>query len=91
MVVLDIKTNQLHQQDKKLMQMDKLVRIHTHTHHISLQNTHDLFVCLQIESNVKLEEFVTKLQQENEDYKARMDKHAELSRYTLCHTSVRVC
>ncbi|KAF5891306.1 microtubule-associated tumor suppressor 1, partial [Clarias magur] len=32
-----------------------------------------------IESNVKLEEFVTKLQQENEDYKARMDKHAELS------------
>ncbi|GAA6074464.1 microtubule-associated tumor suppressor 1 homolog [Tachysurus ichikawai] len=57
MVVLDIKTNQLHQQDKKLMQMDKL-----------------------IESNVKLEEFVTKLQQENEDYKARMDKHAELSR-----------
>ncbi|XP_047671941.1 microtubule-associated tumor suppressor 1 homolog [Tachysurus fulvidraco] len=57
MVVLDIKTNQLHQQDKKLMQMDRL-----------------------IESNVKLEEFVTKLQQENEDYKARMDKHAELSR-----------
>ncbi|MCI4395110.1 hypothetical protein PGIGA_G00176580 [Pangasianodon gigas] len=56
-VVLDIKTNQLHQHDKKLMQMDKL-----------------------IESNVKLEEFVTKLQQENEDYKARMDKHAELSR-----------
>lgn len=56
-VVLDIKTNQLHQQDKKLMQMDKL-----------------------IETNVKLEEFVTKLKQENEDYKARMDKHAELSR-----------
>ncbi|XP_058241077.1 uncharacterized protein mtus1b isoform X2 [Hemibagrus wyckioides] len=56
-VVLELKTDQLHQQDKKLMQMDKL-----------------------IESNVKLEEFVTKLQQENEDYKARMDKHAELSR-----------
>ncbi|KAM9449671.1 uncharacterized protein mtus1b isoform 2-T5 [Clarias gariepinus] len=33
-----------------------------------------------IESNVKLEEFVTKLRQENEDYKARMDKHAEMSR-----------
>lgn len=41
---------------------------------------------------MKLEEFVTKLQQENEDYKARMDKHAELSRYTLgymlCYTHV---
>ncbi|XP_076842397.1 uncharacterized protein mtus1b [Brachyhypopomus gauderio] len=56
-VVLEIKTNQLHQQDKKLMQMDRLM-----------------------ESNVKLEECVTKLQQENEDYKARMDKHAALSK-----------
>ncbi|XP_066518137.1 microtubule-associated tumor suppressor 1 homolog [Hoplias malabaricus] len=56
-VVLEIKTSQLHQQDKKLMQMDKLV-----------------------ESNVKLEESLKKLQQENEDYKARMDKHAALSR-----------
>ncbi|XP_016120070.1 microtubule-associated tumor suppressor 1 homolog A-like [Sinocyclocheilus grahami] len=28
--VLEIKTNQIHQQDKKLMQMDKLVRICTH-------------------------------------------------------------
>ncbi|KAL6467289.1 hypothetical protein MHYP_G00250930 [Metynnis hypsauchen] len=56
-VVLDIKTSQLHQQDKKLMQMDKLM-----------------------ESNVKLEECLKKLQQENEDYKARMDKHAALSR-----------
>ncbi|KAL7856321.1 hypothetical protein AOLI_G00199250 [Acnodon oligacanthus] len=56
-VVLDIKTSQLHQQDKKLMQMDKLM-----------------------ESNVKLEECLNKLQQENEDYKARMDKHAALSR-----------
>ncbi|XP_026874650.2 microtubule-associated tumor suppressor 1 homolog [Electrophorus electricus] len=56
-VVLEIKTNQLHQQDKKLMQMDRL-----------------------IESNVKLEECLNKLQQENEDYKARMDKHAALSK-----------
>ena len=30
-VVLDIKNKQLHQQDKKLMQMDKVVRIFTHT------------------------------------------------------------
>ncbi|KAI5087640.1 microtubule-associated tumor suppressor 1-like A-like isoform X5, partial [Silurus meridionalis] len=56
-VVLELKADQLHQQDKKLMQMEKL-----------------------IESNMKLEEFVTKLRQENEDYKARMDKHAEMSR-----------
>jgi len=27
--VLEIKTNQIHQQDKKLMQMDKLVRMRT--------------------------------------------------------------
>ncbi|XP_030643822.1 microtubule-associated tumor suppressor 1 homolog [Chanos chanos] len=56
-VVLEIKTNQLHQQERKLMQMDKLV-----------------------ETNVKLEESLKKVQQENEDYKARMDKHAALSK-----------
>ncbi|KAJ8262333.1 hypothetical protein GJAV_G00165260 [Gymnothorax javanicus] len=56
-VVLDIKNKQLHQQDKKLMQLDKLT-----------------------EKNVKLEENIKKVQQENEDLKARMDKHAELSR-----------
>ncbi|XP_071388858.1 microtubule-associated tumor suppressor 1 homolog A-like [Centroberyx affinis] len=56
-VVLEIKNNQLHQKEKKLMEMDKLV-----------------------ESNVKLEECLTKVQQENEDYKARMDKHAALSK-----------
>lgn len=55
--VLEIKTNQIHQQDKKLMQMDKL-----------------------IEDNLKLEECLNKVQQENEDYKARMDKHAALSK-----------
>ncbi|XP_051993706.1 microtubule-associated tumor suppressor 1 homolog [Xyrauchen texanus] len=55
--VLEIKTNQIHQQDKKLMQMNKL-----------------------IEDNLKLEECLKKVQQENEDYKARMDKHAALSR-----------
>ncbi|XP_051983528.1 microtubule-associated tumor suppressor 1 homolog isoform X2 [Xyrauchen texanus] len=55
--VLEIKTNQIHQQDKKLMQMDKL-----------------------IDDNLKLEEYLNKVQQENEDYKARMDKHAALSK-----------
>ncbi|XP_030650086.1 microtubule-associated tumor suppressor 1 homolog A isoform X1 [Chanos chanos] len=56
-VVLDIKNKQIHQQDKKLMQMDKL-----------------------LEKNVKLDECLKKVQQENEDLKARMDKHAALSR-----------
>ncbi|XP_016366657.1 microtubule-associated tumor suppressor 1 homolog isoform X2 [Sinocyclocheilus rhinocerous] len=56
-VVLDIKNKQIHEQDKKLMQIDKLM-----------------------ERNVKLDECLKKLQQENEDLKARMDKHAALSR-----------
>ncbi|XP_041711316.1 microtubule-associated tumor suppressor 1 homolog A-like [Coregonus clupeaformis] len=56
-VVLDIKNKQLHQQDHKLMQMDKL-----------------------IEKSVKLDECLIKVQQENEDLKARMDRHAALSR-----------
>ncbi|XP_072520265.1 microtubule-associated tumor suppressor 1 homolog A isoform X2 [Salminus brasiliensis] len=56
-VVLDIKNKQIHQQDKKLMQMDKL-----------------------LEKNVKLDECLKKVQQENEDLKARMDRHAALSR-----------
>ncbi|XP_043968915.1 microtubule-associated tumor suppressor 1 homolog isoform X5 [Gambusia affinis] len=56
-VVLEIKNQQLHQKEKKLMEMDKLV-----------------------ETNVRLEECLNKVQQENEDYKARMDKHAALSK-----------
>lgn len=56
-VVLEMKNNQLHQKEKKLMEMDKLV-----------------------ETNVKLEECLKKVQQENEDYKARMDRHAALSK-----------
>ncbi|CAK6976086.1 microtubule-associated tumor suppressor 1 homolog isoform X3 [Scomber scombrus] len=56
-VVLEIKNNQLHQKEKKIMEMDKLA-----------------------ETNVKLEECLKKVQQENEDYKARMDKHAALSK-----------
>ncbi|KAJ8416511.1 hypothetical protein AAFF_G00357990 [Aldrovandia affinis] len=56
-VVLDIKNKQLHQQDKKLMAIDKLM-----------------------ERNVKLDECLKKVQQENEDFRARMDKHAAVSR-----------
>ncbi|XP_026773508.3 microtubule-associated tumor suppressor 1 homolog A isoform X1 [Pangasianodon hypophthalmus] len=56
-VVLDIKNKQIHQQDKKLMQLDKLM-----------------------EKNVKIDECLKKVQQENEDLKARMDRHAALSR-----------
>lgn len=41
------------------------------------------FCLSQLETNVKLEECLTKVQQENEDYKARMDKHAALSKYVL--------
>ncbi|MEQ2195470.1 Microtubule-associated tumor suppressor 1 A [Xenoophorus captivus] len=40
------------------------------------------FICdldvFQVETNVRLEESLKKVQQENEDYKARMDKHAAL-------------
>uniref|UniRef100_A0A3Q4HWV3 Microtubule associated tumor suppressor 1a n=1 Tax=Neolamprologus brichardi TaxID=32507 RepID=A0A3Q4HWV3_NEOBR len=56
-VVLDIKNTQVHQQEKKLMEIDKLT-----------------------EKNVKLDESLKKVQQENEDLKARMEKHAALSR-----------
>uniref|UniRef100_A0A3Q3JEY4 Microtubule associated tumor suppressor 1b n=1 Tax=Monopterus albus TaxID=43700 RepID=A0A3Q3JEY4_MONAL len=56
-VVLDIKNKQLHQQDKKLMEVDKLT-----------------------EKNVKLDDSLKKVQQENEDLKARMERHAALSR-----------
>lgn len=86
-VVLEIKTNQLHQKEKKLMEMDKLVNVsHTHTHTrvvdaamVLVTVSHMLLP--QVEVNVKLEECLKKLQQENEDYKARMDKHAALSRW----------
>ncbi|KAG7223545.1 hypothetical protein INR49_028438 [Caranx melampygus] len=56
-VVLDIKNKQLHQQEKKLMEIEKLM-----------------------EKNVKLDENLKKVQQENEDLKARMERHAALSR-----------
>ncbi|KAM7418081.1 hypothetical protein PAMA_017631 [Pampus argenteus] len=56
-VVLDIKNKQLHQQEKKMMEIDKLT-----------------------EKNVKLDENLKKVQQENEDLKARMERHAALSR-----------
>ncbi|KAK0144318.1 Microtubule-associated tumor suppressor 1 A [Merluccius polli] len=56
-VVLDIKNKQLHQQEKKILQMDTVV-----------------------DKSVKLDEGLKKVQQENEELKARMDRHAALSR-----------
>ncbi|KAM9294982.1 microtubule-associated tumor suppressor 1 isoform 2-T2 [Morus bassanus] len=55
--VLEIKNEKLHQQDVKLMKMEKL-----------------------LENNTILMDKLKKVQQENEDLKARMDKHMELSR-----------
>ncbi|XP_063258110.1 microtubule-associated tumor suppressor 1 isoform X3 [Prinia subflava] len=55
--VLEIKNEKLHQQDIKLMKMEKLV-----------------------ENNAILMDKLKKIQQENEELKARMDKHMELSR-----------
>ncbi|XP_013804984.1 microtubule-associated tumor suppressor 1 isoform X2 [Apteryx mantelli] len=55
--VLEIKNEKLHQQDIKLMKMEKLV-----------------------ENNTILMDKLKKFQQENEELKARMDKHMELSR-----------
>lgn len=46
-----------------------------------------------MEANIKLEECLKRVQQENEDYKARMDKYAALSKY-VCVNYVfffRVC
>ncbi|XP_054648732.1 microtubule-associated tumor suppressor 1 homolog A isoform X2 [Dunckerocampus dactyliophorus] len=56
-VVLDIKNKQLHQREKKMMDVDKLV-----------------------EKNVKLDESLKRVQQENEDLKARIERHATLWR-----------
>ncbi|XP_033949319.1 microtubule-associated tumor suppressor 1 homolog A [Pseudochaenichthys georgianus] len=56
-VVLDIKNKQLHQQEKKLMEIGKLT-----------------------EKSVKLDESLQKVQQENEDLRARMERHYALSR-----------
>ncbi|NXN96335.1 MTUS1 protein, partial [Rhinopomastus cyanomelas] len=55
--VLEIKNEKLHEQDIKLMKMEKL-----------------------LESNTILMDKLKKVQQENEELKARMDKHMELSR-----------
>lgn len=39
-----------------------------------------LILSLQKDKNVKLDESLTRVQQENENLKARMDRHAALSR-----------
>ncbi|XP_068570425.1 microtubule-associated tumor suppressor 1 homolog A isoform X2 [Cebidichthys violaceus] len=64
-VVLDIKNKQLHQQEKKMMEIDTLT-----------------------EKNVKLDESLKKVQQENEDLKARMERHYALS---SCRQSRQCC
>lgn len=101
-VVLDMKNNQLHQKEKKLMEMEKLVKTSVFFFFFSLMliikivflilffSLHadiflNIWMCvfvsvLQVETNVKLEECLKKVQQENEDFKARMDKHAALSK-----------
>lgn len=90
-VVLDIKNKQLHQQEKKMVELDKLVRAETgHQDKLWFRSEKKqqhwaiffLFVCLpyQRDKNVKLDESLKKVQQENEDLKARMDRHAALSR-----------
>ena len=90
-MVLDIKNKQLHQQEKQLMEVDKLVRpeadendsrasrqmlLLTEHKHMNYSTV----VFFQKEKNVKLDESLKKVQQENEDLKARMDRHAALSR-----------
>ncbi|XP_015000313.2 microtubule-associated tumor suppressor 1 isoform X2 [Macaca mulatta] len=55
--VLEIKNEKLHQQDIKLMKMEKLV-----------------------DNNTALVDKLKRFQQENEELKARMDKHMEISR-----------
>lgn len=89
-VVLDIKNKQLHQQEKKLMEVDKLVRAGFKMNTHEQEHTHiyvHIYICLvclfffyQMEKSVKLDENLTKVQQENEDLKARMERHAALSR-----------
>ncbi|NXA84448.1 MTUS1 protein, partial [Thryothorus ludovicianus] len=63
--VLEIKNEKLHQQDIKLMKMEKLV-----------------------ENNTILMDKLKKVQQENEELKARMDKHMELSRQLFTEQAV---
>ncbi|TNN47752.1 Microtubule-associated tumor suppressor 1 A [Liparis tanakae] len=64
-VVLDIKNKRLHQQEKKLMEIDTLT-----------------------DRNVKLDEEHKKVQQENEDLQARMQRHYALSRqHTGCKSN----
>lgn len=97
-VVLDIKNKQIHEHDKKLMQIDKLVRslnwLHEAFWGVFLKGKHKSFLYIeliysQMDKNVKLDECLKKVQQENEDLKARMDKHAALSRYkTSCLLSL---
>lgn len=75
------------------MEIDKLVRPEAHENDnrasrgrekksnpktLNLQSFFSFF--FQTEKNVKLDEHLKKVQQENEDLKARMERHAALSR-----------
>lgn len=44
-----------------------------------------------MEANIKLEECLKRVQQENEDYKARMDKYAARSKYVCVCVCFPVC
>lgn len=92
-VVLDIKNKQLHQQEKKMIELDKLVRPGANESDcwasrqamlnmifFFLNSTLLIYFSFQKDKNVKLDESLKKVQQENEDLKARMDRHAALSR-----------
>lgn len=94
-VVLDIKNKQLHQQERKIMELDKLVRPEANGNTCLGIKTSDatekekkkrswekglIYFSFQKDKNVMLDESLKKVQQENEDLKARMDRHAALSR-----------
>ncbi|XP_066878463.1 microtubule-associated tumor suppressor 1 isoform X7 [Kogia breviceps] len=64
--VLEIKNEKLHQQDIKLMQMEKLV-----------------------DNNTALVDKLKRFQQENEELKARMDKHMAISSFPQSRPSCR--
>ncbi|KAM7399017.1 hypothetical protein PAMP_018311 [Pampus punctatissimus] len=75
--VLEMKNQQIHQQDLKITELEKIT-------HISFEefNVVHIFLCVfeQAEKNVYLEERVQVLQQQNEDLKERIDKNLAVSR-----------
>ncbi|KAG8134685.1 hypothetical protein E2320_007781 [Naja naja] len=82
--VLEIKNEKLHQQDNKLLKMEKLRSSNIDAleqYSLVLVKKYMQFDFLsKVDSNTALVEKMRKVQQENEELKARMDKHMELSR-----------